>query len=74
MDAIRAAQGDLGVGVDGVVGYVIGAGGYELDELDVGYFGCFLREPGDGNQDIDTFQEFWRACQSDVDVEWWGCR
>ena len=55
VDAICAAQRDLAVRVDGVLGYVVGAGRDELDELDVGHVGCFLREPGDGDQNIDTF-------------------
>ena len=58
VDARGCSQGDRGVFVDGRVGDVVGAGGEEVDELEVGAVGWGRRDGGEGNEDGCIFEDF----------------
>lgn len=57
MHPARAAERDLGVRVDGVLGDVVCACGDELDEFDGGDLGGGFGEVGDGYEDVCAGEE-----------------
>jgi len=59
VDAAAGRQGDVGVGVDGVFGDVVGAGGEEVDEFEVRAVGGGRGERGEGYEDGFVFVDFW---------------
>lgn len=60
VDSVGAQEGNLGIGVDGVIGDVVDARGEELDEFEVGRCSCVGWEPVESCQIGGALVELYR--------------